>query len=629
MCSEIGSRKACLEYARASRSGTRAASVKLNMTMTSVGKADHDRWLMIAVSDRPELAARVHDDRCPLVPLSRSLLIRTSHAAAALIGMELGPEASKFLELPDEILLLILGDTDLERDASLLGLASLCRRLHFIALPIYLAAHGIADPAKFAAVTIDVQTGKDTLLGLQRALYLSDVEQLEISCFLPPGVEPDISMILRHFHRLNRCVEQLKSVRRIVFDLNIPEKENADRLDTGDFVCWAEALTVVLCSMLNARLGCTELTVRGGEFFAEAWKELEVEPAHRPILLRPISKVLSRDSDGWDSNRWRIGSNQFVSVDLLEEWTALRSFSIESSILLINPFLVWTLSALRLSRITTFQLRGIRLDCATWSQVLRALAASIPVATSVVFIDLYGISGADILHFLEKIGRQLRRLTLGYTEYSFRVQSSCPDSAPCPKMPLLERLHAPLPFVTHFLKKAVNVESLKTLRVSPRMLISRRFGGMRHAGKTVLAVLDHLRKRKALHKVQIELEMHCGPKAAWASAMESDLLDPFPAEMTDALSAVRRLVLLGDWDTVRPDLNLDILARWITQFSGVTQMSLRPESDAKRPQKATAAWASASNARLLCARNPNVELLELDGNIFDTRLASFKQATGT
>ncbi|KAJ6595659.1 hypothetical protein DFH09DRAFT_144411 [Mycena vulgaris] len=100
---------------------------------------------------------------------------------------------SSLLSLPNELLLVVF--RHLDDPYPLYPLSTLCRRLHFLSLPIYLARRGVCDDS-YCNISIDAEQ-VDTLSALQTSLFLSTVQSL-CCTFNPHSQNKDLA----RFHRV-------------------------------------------------------------------------------------------------------------------------------------------------------------------------------------------------------------------------------------------------------------------------------------------------------------------------------------------------------------------------------------------------------------------------------------------
>ncbi|KAJ7781033.1 hypothetical protein B0H16DRAFT_1682601 [Mycena metata] len=507
--------------------------------------------------------------------------------------------AAQFLDLPNEVVLLILGHPDLPSEA-LLYLSMLCRRLHHLSLSIYFDIYGLSDPTQNANIIMR-DSRLDPLSALQMALFIPSV--VELSCSLP-HYETSIRPLFPHIRRLRACIGRLAFIRKVTLALDEPNSSRHSAAEEG-----VDTWTLEFGGLLNTILqrGCTSLTLRYGTFYSDVFEprptssRLVVKPVH---ALRNVVRHILPDvppGSGWD---FLLNAGTSMEFDLQGHSTsALTHLKIESSMLLLPPCVGWTLSTLQHSPITTLEFVGITLPTRIWSTVLPFIPNLVPALTELNLSILSGISGLDVLLLIAKLPR-LKILTIGYTEYSRLIQSACPDSGPIPKLLELTHLNAPSTFIRHFLRKN-SMPSLTALCISPRRPIISSGLRLRHILGPVSEILRRLEKYNLAPVLSLELQCGRGSDAE----MAADLTGPAPGEdIIQALRAITRLIVCSHFEMAAPELGT--LARWIARFPNLVHVSLRVRS---------AVEATFDDARAISEQNPNVVSLELNGKLFDAR----------
>ncbi|KAK7025059.1 hypothetical protein R3P38DRAFT_2952565 [Favolaschia claudopus] len=130
-------------------------------------------------------------------------------------------EAVGLLRLPDELLLEILQLLE-ANDPGVFAISTSCRRLHFIALPIYLSGYGITDAS--ALPSADLVLGPDeleVLAALQTALFIRSVKSISCSFTLntvPAFTSSKMDNFLRGLRRLGGFLSNLERVDEITLD---------------------------------------------------------------------------------------------------------------------------------------------------------------------------------------------------------------------------------------------------------------------------------------------------------------------------------------------------------------------------------------------------------------------------
>ncbi|KAJ7300799.1 hypothetical protein DFH08DRAFT_1090466 [Mycena albidolilacea] len=176
------------------------------------------RWLRLFPSVRevfwdgssPELVATRSIRRlaseisraCPTVETIIAQGLR--HSISAILGSMKTVEVSdvvvsQFVELPTEVLLLVFDLLDYE----LFSLAILCRRLHFLALPIFLERHSIPDPCDTTRLHLKWMPSSDPIVrALTVALFIPSIKHL--------------TCVFSDYMYAHRRVESIKRLTRLV-----------------------------------------------------------------------------------------------------------------------------------------------------------------------------------------------------------------------------------------------------------------------------------------------------------------------------------------------------------------------------------------------------------------------------
>ncbi|KAJ6598844.1 hypothetical protein DFH09DRAFT_16659 [Mycena vulgaris] len=515
------------------------------------------------------------------------------------------PQTAQLLDLPNEVILPILCHLDTD---ALLYLAILCRRLHYIALPLYFTRVGMDDPTQNA--TFDVlDSRRDALSALQMALFIPAIT--ELSCSFP-HYETSIHHIFPHIRRLRFLLTRLAFVRKVTLILDTPGSHYS--VSHRGVKTWVLEFGELLNTLLKR--GCNSLTVSYGNFFCQGYDLYSTSLVTRPVSVfqKAVRHIIPGSPSGMQSEGWEISAQRRAhpGVPPMELDSESRSSSalthfkmLGSPIPLLPPCLSWTLSALRHSPITSLELAGISLPGATWSAVLRPIANLVPALTELTLSYLErqcgytdGLSGADILLFLAKLPR-LKSLTINVSRYK---TSWFPDSGPMPKLPELTHLHAPSSFM-HVLKKQ-SLQNMESLYITLPVLPSR---DMPYIGRPALEIFHRLNKYRLAPTISLEIIY-----APWISSRIAADLGLVPGEdLMKALRAITRLIIYSDHYVTAPEV--ETLALWIARFPALVHVSLRVRGPAH-----DAALASIENARVISEQNPNVRSFELNGELFNS-----------
>ncbi|KAJ7264771.1 hypothetical protein C8J57DRAFT_1623727 [Mycena rebaudengoi] len=116
------------------------------------------------------------------------------------------PQKTGFLDLPDDVLLMVFAHLDSE----LYSVSRMTRRLHLLALPIYFSQNGIDDPTTSCNFgLVNHPTGGDILSALNSALFLDQIKA--VSCQLHSWGD-SIACYLHNIERLTVFLEKFPSV---------------------------------------------------------------------------------------------------------------------------------------------------------------------------------------------------------------------------------------------------------------------------------------------------------------------------------------------------------------------------------------------------------------------------------
>ncbi|KAJ7045286.1 hypothetical protein C8F04DRAFT_1228295 [Mycena alexandri] len=230
------------------------------------------------------------------------------------IEAEVGRWADTFLELPDDVLLIIFQHLGPE----LYALARLSRRLNLLALPVYLAQSGVPNPPELCEFRlVNHPMGGDVLSALSSAVYITQTKHL--SCEFTSG--GNVSCYLNHIERLTSFIRKLSSIDQV--SLSLVDLGNVDS-EVNELVRqrWRRTFEVLLNVVLER--SCTSLTIRGA-----------------PYLKPDLS----------ESARLVSGSTIELSA-LAQTNSSIHTFSFHPLTTLSHFGIRWTFSALRSSHIS-------------------------------------------------------------------------------------------------------------------------------------------------------------------------------------------------------------------------------------------------------------------------------------
>ncbi|KAG6889112.1 hypothetical protein C0995_003681 [Termitomyces sp. Mi166 len=268
-------------------------------------------------------------------------------------------EQSWLLSLSTELVLLIL---DLTSNPALISIAKTCRRLYYLALPVYLARYGIAcNPVPRSFVLHE--KALRALPGLATAIFITSVDDLW--CRFQG---PEEFYFSRGVKELHRFVHGLSSVSCVSLDVGNIDTRWIDGLATAASDTWKPSFLSLLDTVLER--DCKSLTIAHGHFLVA------------PLLLKKGSRLQGPEAvpeRTFLGLPWLPRRKQASNVHV-RPGNKLVSFSVHSNMLLSAPFYEWTLQTLHANPITSLSFRVYGLSQDTWSLILNAI--TLPSLTS-------------------------------------------------------------------------------------------------------------------------------------------------------------------------------------------------------------------------------------------------------
>ncbi|KAJ7307094.1 hypothetical protein DFH08DRAFT_1088734 [Mycena albidolilacea] len=270
--------------------------------------------------------------------------------------------------LPTEILLEVLELLD-PADPGIFALSTSCRRLHFLALPIYLAAHGITDAQALASKDLVLVPDQlDVLRALQTALFIPAVKHVSCSFSLnsarPGYTSRNMDVFFRQIRSLASFLSILERVDRITLDFRDLNfwviRESLEVLEA-----WDSVLSTLLDVVLQKH--CRTLKVEGGMFIAHP-SQLKGKPKSQATVDRwsVVHDVGRRIGSAFVP---KAGARQIS--DSGKPDPDLRTFIIHSRVLLLPPCYKWTIAALNTSpRLTSLSIVRVEIPENNWEDIL-------------------------------------------------------------------------------------------------------------------------------------------------------------------------------------------------------------------------------------------------------------------
>ncbi|KAJ7746400.1 hypothetical protein B0H16DRAFT_1854953 [Mycena metata] len=271
------------------------------------------------------------------------------------------------LRLPNEIILEIL--QQLTPDAGIFALSTLCKRLHYLCLPIYLAAHGIVAAAELASQDCLTLAPRQlhVLRALGTALFIPSLKRIHCSFSLNSarrGYSPrEMDAFLRHIRSLAGFLSILERVDEVTLDFKGCNfwvmSETVDVLQRH-----TSAISTLLDVILKKQ--CKVLDVDGGMF---AVHPSQFQTVARPPMNKHHTFILGigrRLGSAFRGNGASSGKPQ----------TNLAAFSIRSSMLLLHPCNSWTMAAINSSsNIVSLSVTHVDIPERSWGEFLSGIHA--------------------------------------------------------------------------------------------------------------------------------------------------------------------------------------------------------------------------------------------------------------
>ena len=399
------------------------------------------------------------------------------------------------LDLPNELIINILSDETLSL-TDIYIVSCLSKRLNILALPIYLADHGITEPEREISLDvlnwdpyINVQPTNttlssglnlvshtlDALSGLNISTNISRVKHFKC-CFQDPttrdcqrnSFQPAHNLPLA-VERTARFIQKLNYVRvaeiYLVWDpYYVQRNKTITHVPVAELNEWTESF----CRFLNliVERGCTSLTVQ---------YDAAIEPAFRFRSSNPITKTFSnvfqyvqkrQDKEAptlhWDLERpiheGKLDPSSVATAPLsllAQESKSVVSLSLHSNALLLPPFVNWTLSLLYThSSLTCITFAHLTFPKQVWTTLLPLIADAVShrLTNLSFFLKCTNLTAEDLIRFLARLPH-LTHLLVGQSIWSrFQVSDKKLQQLTPPYLLHLRVLQAPPELVSLLLK---------------------------------------------------------------------------------------------------------------------------------------------------------------------------------
>ncbi|KAK7039586.1 F-box domain-containing protein [Favolaschia claudopus] len=344
------------------------------------------------------------------------------------------------LSMPDEILLVIF--SHLLDPYPLYPLSTLCRRLHHIALPLYLSRTGVytepcpeSETCHTSESSISIAGDKTyTLAALQIALFLRDVPLQNLSCTFSDSQSQVID-----FARFRRLCSMLGRIQTAHFQLQVQTYAYSG----GQQATYYDDVVHVLNAVLEK--SCVDLTV-------DVAHDLTLGPAR-----------LSRRGRGGDPTR-KTHEFQTLAVPALSSSAfrlkTLKTFRMHSEILFSPHCRAWTIDVLNSFPIVSLSIDAPSVPTDALDALL--LVTEIPTLRDLALLRCR-VKPSGLHLFLSR-HPGITRLHLGHI-----FVPSLQERLPPDHLPQLRDLTAPAPQISYLLQAMDQTTSLRTVRVLSHM----------------------------------------------------------------------------------------------------------------------------------------------------------------
>jgi hypothetical protein len=305
-------------------------------------------------------------------------------------------EHVEFLSLPSEVLLHIfsfLPSNDLG------NLSFLCKRLHYLALPLHLSLCGIDHPLELSSGTVSLSNENAIAISaLRLAMFVTSIKRFEFTFGV--GIVSSEGL-LREIRSIKRLLATVR-VKEIVLDFrHIVLLRTKKRFGVGlefhgtvmNRKKWYSVLGKLL-KTLGAMEG-TALTVLAGRTFMPIYEgQAEITRLDLPAAT-PGTLPSWLSTPDTTTVEHRTPPDSPSGVDPLIQFA---EFHVQSALFFQQPFLDWTIAALRSSSIVALSFEQLNLSYDSWTDLLTGIALPNVTEFSVASCNLSFINLST--HFL-------------------------------------------------------------------------------------------------------------------------------------------------------------------------------------------------------------------------------------
>ena len=365
--------------------------------------------------------------------------------------------------LPNELLLCILSTLPLE-DLYIVALVS--RRFHALALPIFLAGHGISDPENDLSLYVIewdpnyIRTlhKPDALSGLKISTHITRVNHFR--CFFQEPINNGRNTFQQAYNlpgavqRTSRFIRTLQTIEScelyLVWDpYFLVREKTVPHVPIAEIQSWTDALSTLMNLIIER--GVKSLRVQYDAHIDLPFHFRKVKLAKK--ILSHLSKGAIGNSGGLLQWEWERPVHEEKSTvqdvapptlsSSARSANCLTSLAIHSATLLLPPFINWTLSLLmEHSCLTSISFAYISFPKEIWATVLPYIADAVchRVTELAFFRNCPHLHIFDLLYFISRFPK-LRRLSIDRT---FRSRIDPRDMFPLrsiPSFPDFSELH--------------------------------------------------------------------------------------------------------------------------------------------------------------------------------------------
>ncbi|PPR05096.1 hypothetical protein CVT24_010083 [Panaeolus cyanescens] len=512
------------------------------------------------------------------------------------------PNVTGIDHLPDEILSAIFDNSEVPLE-DLFQLRLVSRRLHYFALPLYLARFKIKEPTTLAHIVLkDRPIGTlDALDGLQAALYVRSLETVTFTFDLN-NTPNDTQIAMRHMRRVHHFLDSLTAVRSVVLIFGdticgcCSGLAEGETLDDG-LLEWSSTAGRMLNKILEK--SCQTLRIRGGRYLSHAFLfrfgKHDKPMSGRFTALRNLfrNRGSSQDDlespedwinvlrgDTWTFERAKNTGTALVLTPmtvLARAQSSIRSLHIQSMMLSVPPLLHWTIATIQLSSMTTLKLSKLSINRKCWPALFSLIADANSELSEIHLERIRQITPSDLLRFL---GRFPKLSTLHLARDVESIDSY--DLGPFPDFPCLISLAAPASWVLKLLSsQRMGLGRLESLTIFYKLRNEGLSNWLRRTPGPSIPTLLKEQKRP----LTVSLDVCLGNNPGWR--MLEDIDTPESARRTD-IGDVSSLTLIFDEKLIKDDIPVtSVLPRWIGLFFDLRHLAINTKPNTINPEELT------------------------------------------